>query len=455
MDKEKIKALQDELKARYKSLSECPVKYCGRDKADGTKAIWVELLPDLKPYPDDLDEKKSCIEALYFYYPLEDDPSLLTEEEKADKGFIRVFAYMGIPKSAESGTVCVHGGLGHAYATYVLEAECHGFAAIAFDTEGFKNTTGGCGAPYREDEEAYVKDCCGHKEKDSFATEFEPLENQWLYWAVADTVIANSVMRAEKGIDGVGLTGLSWGGVVTSTTVAYDRRFAFCVPVYIAFHMASTTGSSLGLTGRPFASALWQEPKLLNESTVPVLMLASDRDHFASVDTCMKTADDLPNGSIIIKPDFPHSHGAGACPSEIYRYGMTVIGKAEGFIEPERRPLSSDGRSYSLKLSVPTDIKDVAVNLYTRTEPILPYGFDDRPEWNKILFSYNDETKTVKVIIPADVYMYYLTFTGICEELIEVKKDTPYLSHDPYGEGTLISSSEVIVLGDGDITQKN
>ena len=55
-----------------------------------------------------------------------------------------------------------------------------------------------------------------------------------MYHAVADTVLANSLLRSLPGVDAdkVGIMGISWGGVITSTVIGIDDRFAFAIPTY-------------------------------------------------------------------------------------------------------------------------------------------------------------------------------------------------------------------------------
>ena len=94
--------MQDELKARYKSLSNVRLNTAAGIKLTEQKRFGSNCCR-LKPYPDDLDEKVMH-RGVVFYYPLEDDPSLLTEEEKADKGFIRVFIW--VSQRREQTSVC-------------------------------------------------------------------------------------------------------------------------------------------------------------------------------------------------------------------------------------------------------------------------------------------------------------------------------------------------------------
>ncbi len=54
----------------------------------------------------------------------------------------------------------------------------------------------------------------------------------WMYHAVGQTILAANALRADSRVaaDKVGVTGISWGGVISSITIGWDNRFAFAVP---------------------------------------------------------------------------------------------------------------------------------------------------------------------------------------------------------------------------------
>lgn len=449
-----IDTLQADLRAKYERLANAPVRVAGMDPPASEPAIWIHYVPDFDPWPDDPDPDKRGIKAAFIYYPMQRDPSRMSDYDKELAGAMRTFCYIGMPHDTveyEVGTpgiVCVHGGAGHAYAEYVLEAVKQGFCAIAPDTEGCQNK-GGRGTPheYSAAESHYARDSYGHKGKDGFANADGPFTEQWLYWAVADTVLANSVLRSLEYVeeDQVGLTGISWGGLITTTAVCYDQRFAFAVPVYIAFHMAESVSASVGgLPSKPFAAALWQDSELLAKSKVPVLMLASDRDHFASPNTNQATYRDLCDGTLIYKPAFGHSQQEGATPNEIYRFGLWQLGYSEGFVSaPE---ISAEmGRSYRLKIEVPDDMENVTATLYYRTSPIGAYDSSSRPEWKSA--SLRIEGGEVLVEVPSDAVMYYISFSGIVDAIYEIKDaGTPYGYADRYARGAVLSSTIIVTF---------
>ncbi len=129
----------------------------------------------------------------------------------------RVFAWLGMPKQVAVGTkvpamVLVHGGGGTAHAAAMGPAygTSRGYAAIAMDT---------CGAGLAANEPNQKRlDDGGPPGWDASFTQVDlPIEDQWPYHAVADVVLAHSLLRSLPQVDAekIGLTGISWGGYLT------------------------------------------------------------------------------------------------------------------------------------------------------------------------------------------------------------------------------------------------
>ena len=417
---------------------------------DGERAIWVQYLPNKDPYPTDKDPLKKNIRAAYIYYPLTFDPSTKSTSELAALGVKRVFAYIGTTNNAQSaGLICVHGGGGHAYAEYVNEALINGYAAIAIDTEGHHNTTGGAMSAYNSGENSYIPDTLGHTAKDGFKNVESALSEQWLYYAVMDTALANSVLRALPSVDenAVGITGISWGGLITTTALCYDHRYAFAVPVYISFHMTESYGTSLGgIVEEGFASRMWQDASLLAKCPVPTMIISSESDMFASVDTISKTAKDMPNARIIIKPDLNHGQSQGATLPEIYRFGHSVLGTGGGFVTPENAPTKEMGRNYTLTLRIPEDCTDLYATLYYRTSPLAPYKNHKDVVFYAEDFLVNDDG-TVEITVPEDACLYFISFSCYSEEVEQGRVGSLYYyDTNKYPLGYLYSSTDLIDL---------
>ncbi|NNM30761.1 MAG: prolyl oligopeptidase family serine peptidase, partial [Akkermansiaceae bacterium] len=126
------------------------------------------------------------------------------------------------------GIVLVHGGGGTAFRDWVQQWYDRGYAAISIAVEGQTDVNDPQGG-WVEHQWPGPSRVGIYQDSD-----VEPFEDQWMYHAVADTVLANSLMRARAAIDpaNVGVMGISWGGVITSTVMGVDNRFAFAIPMY-------------------------------------------------------------------------------------------------------------------------------------------------------------------------------------------------------------------------------
>ena len=152
----------------------------------------------------------------------------------------RVFAYKGVPESASPdnpvpGIVLVHGGGGTAFADWVRLWVGRGYAAIAMDLNG--HVPVGQYDGWQLHDQAGPTGIAG-KKSDSclspFANPLAPLESQWPWHALTAVSRAQTLLRHDPRVDAarVGITGISWGGWLTSLAVAFDHRFRAAAPVY-------------------------------------------------------------------------------------------------------------------------------------------------------------------------------------------------------------------------------
>ena len=165
----------------------------------------------------------------------------------------RAYALVSIPASASPetpvpGIVLVHGGGGSAFQEWVdLWAE-RGYAAISIAVEGQTDAR----EPREDGRGAWLRhEWAGPSRVGIYGDMAKPLADQWMYHAVADTVMANSLLRSVPAVNAgkVGVMGISWGGVVTSTVIGIDSRFAFAIPTYGCGHKfdsANQYGAALG-----------------------------------------------------------------------------------------------------------------------------------------------------------------------------------------------------------------
>ena len=161
----------------------------------------------------------------------------------------------------------------------------------------------------------------------------EPREDQWTYHAVADAVLAHSLLLSMPEIDAdrTGLTGISWGGYLTSIIAGVDSRFKFAVPVYgCGFtneHTFAASVTGLGPEGSARWMRWWDPSKYLPGAAMPMCWVTGSND-FAYTFNALQKSYRLPSGSrtLCIRLRMPHGHGdAGEGPKEIFTFADSVL----------------------------------------------------------------------------------------------------------------------------------
>ena len=242
----------------------------------------------------------------------------------------KVFAWLGFPEKCEGkvpGIVLVHGGGGTAFKEWVKKWNDQGFAAISIAVEGqtdVKNTNS------TDRAKAWMQhDWPGPRRNGIYGDSKEPLKDQWMYHAVADAVRANSLMRSLPEVDGnkVGIMGISWGGVITSTVMGIDDRFAFAIPTYGCGNLAEAEnqyGRSLG--NNELYRQVWDPMVRLKNAKMPTLWLSWPGDKHFPLDKqagCYQAMAGEYMVSLI--PGMKHGHGAGWNPPDSYAFAKNVV----------------------------------------------------------------------------------------------------------------------------------
>ena len=234
-----------------------------------------------------------------------------------------VFAYVGIPSTATKdnpvpGVVLIHGGGGTAFCDWVKMWNDWGYAAIAIDTEGRIPTDS---ASLSSASDASFESTKHHGPSNAGYKDYaKPANEQFLYHAIAGAIVANSFLSSFEQVDSrrVGLTGISWGGVIATNAVAYDDRFAFAAPVYGAVAMTGTSRIFGTLYATyPRCSLLWDDVEMLRSCRTPILFINWEDDPFFAVGATEKCANTAMNAGMILIPNLQHSHLHGANIQEI------------------------------------------------------------------------------------------------------------------------------------------
>ena len=150
----------------------------------------------------------------------------------------RAFAYLGIPKSDQPvpAMVLVHGGGGKAFHEWVKIWNDRGYAALSMSLEGHMPDEEGKG----KHRHAYS----GPTRVGRFDDIERPLQEQWMYHAVSDIMLGHSLIASLPEIDAdrIGITGISWGGILSSLVSGIDKRLACAMPVYGAGYLYESKG---------------------------------------------------------------------------------------------------------------------------------------------------------------------------------------------------------------------
>jgi len=247
---------------------------------------------------------------------------------------VQVFAYYGVPEGeAPAGgwpaVVCVHGGGGTAFDEWVQRWNLRGYAAISMDLEG--NT------PLRQTPDDAKSTRIptqnpGPARGGVFNDFAEPINEQWYYHAVSQVILAHSLTRSfpEVNPDKVGITGISWGGTLTSTIMGVDPRFKFAIPVYGCGFLPDGDGHQ-GEAIKPGehtrvvlenfdGSAYFENVK------IPTFWVNGTNDmHFPMPSTQASSRAVKGPAMIRYELEMPHGHGPGWRPEEIYAFADSVV----------------------------------------------------------------------------------------------------------------------------------
>jgi dienelactone hydrolase len=261
----------------------------------------------------------------------------------------KVFAWLGIPKNRSGklpGVVLVHGGGGTAFKEWVKKWNERGFAAISIAVEGQTDERApkGDGAT----ETGWKRhEWAGPQRSGIYGDSSEFLADQWMYHAVADTVLANSLLRSlpEVDPDKVGLMGVSWGGVIASTVVGIDNRFAFAIPVYGCGHLfdaANQYGRSLG--NNDLYKRVWDPLVRLANAKMPVLWFSWPQDQHFPMD-CLAANCRAAGGPqmVALIPGLGHGHGPPWNRPESYAFAEAIVKTGRPWCR-QTESVAKDGR---------------------------------------------------------------------------------------------------------------
>ena len=248
--------------------------------------------------------------------------SLFYEGEPFEGKPTKVFAYYASPATLgndkEPGkkfpaVVLVHGGGGNAFEQWVNVYAKRGYAAISMDLAGNWKPEPG------KKPERHADGGPDQNDNTKFKETPAPHHDQWTYHAVADVLLAHSLLLSLPEVDNgrTGVTGISWGGYLTCIVAGVDPRFKVAVPQYGCGFLQDNSAWNRNFFDptkpewpwRQKWTQLWDPSSYVGSATMPMLFINGSNDFAYPLDSYMKTYALLQSPKqIAIKPAMPHGH---------------------------------------------------------------------------------------------------------------------------------------------------
>jgi dienelactone hydrolase len=341
-----------------------------------------------------------------------DDPAHSTSDVKAIfyEGLpwrgkpIRVFAYYGVPK-VEAGKkvpamVLVHGGGGSAFIPWVQLWVSRGYAAIAMDTCGCVS-----GGGYENHPRHEQGGPPGWGGLDQIG---EPIEDQWPYHAVADVILAHSLIRSFPEVDAekVGLTGISWGGYLTCIAAGVDHRFRFAAPVYGCGFLGDNSllldaFKAMGPEKSGKWLKLWDPSVYLPDAPMPLLWVTGTNDFAFPMDSLQRSyrLSNAPR-TLAIRVNMPHGHGGpGENPEEIHAMADALL--KEGAPLARITAGGRNGADAWIAFESRRPVQKAELNYTTDSGP-----WKER-HWTTVPANVDTQARKVSAVLPEKTTVYY------------------------------------------------
>jgi len=235
-----------------------------------------------------------------------------------------VFAYYATPGTLAGNPtmdknlpalVLLHGGGDRASREWVTFWAQKGYAAISMDLAGCgPNTKGEYDKLFKP--ERLLRGGPGQDGTRKFLDIDEAISDQWSYHAVANAILAHSLIRTLPGIDSdrTAVAGISWGGYLTCIVAGVDPRFKAAMPFYgCGFVSENSVWKEQGifdkLTGEQTMrwNSLWDPSIYAPKIKIPIFCVTGANDFAYPMESFSKTYA-LPQGErrFRITPDMGH-----------------------------------------------------------------------------------------------------------------------------------------------------
>lgn len=293
--------------------------------------------------------------------------------------------------------ILVHGGGGMAFREWVIMWAKKGYAALAMDLRGNgpdkKHIDGGFDEPNAQT---------------PYFTITPKLNEQWMFQAVADVILANNLIRSFPEVDTnrMAITGISWGGIITCLMVGVDQRYKAAVPVYGCGYLLQNSSMRQGLLqlsedDRQTWVKQYDPMNYIGKTKIPILFLDGANDPHFYLDSYAKTYQLIKDKNISIKIGLKHSHHYAWVNNEIFSFIDSYLNNSAPLAKIAQPQISGGKALAAVKHTVP--INKAWLNYTTDTTRVLM-----NRKWESKEVSFDN-----KIIVspppPAGTTIWYLS----------------------------------------------
>ena len=268
----------------------------------------------------------------------------------------RIFAYYSVPEGQGPfpAIVLVHGGGGSTYKNWVRKWNEAGFSAISIAVEGQTGEQLNKRPPNKWQKHPWH----GPSRHGIYEDNHTPLQDQWMFHASSAVIKAHNLLRSfdEVKKHQIGLSGISWGGVITSTVMGFDQRFAFAIPIYgCGFLDTMDNQYGVALKNNATYREIWEPALRIAKFKQPTLWLTGLKESHFSLDAQANTYKLLNSHYQSIQPNLKHNHAAGWTPQEPYHFARAII-------QAKALPVFSNQLLEENRLTIDLEYSDVPNN---------------------------------------------------------------------------------------------
>ncbi|QDV21033.1 Alpha/beta hydrolase family protein [Gimesia panareensis] len=299
----------------------------------------------------------------------------------------QVFAYYASPRTLGlsgnqparyPGIVLIHGGGGTAFREWAELWAKQGYAAIAMDLAGSRPLEGK--NPHkREHRERLEAGGPNQSHVEKFNAIKDDKSEHWCYHAPANAILAHSLIRTFPEVikDKTGVTGISWGGYLTSIVAGLDNRFKAAAPVYGCGFLNNHSVFERSINQLPEEDAkrwmqLYDPGHYLRAVQMPIFFLNGTNDFHYWLSAYQRSYEAVPKSTpknIRIEVKMRHSHPAGWEPKEIARF-MDEYLKQGAPLAVVQKPVIAEGK-ITAELKQPVKLKSAVLQFTTDEGPNL------------------------------------------------------------------------------------